>query len=157
MNESFLNTKAKLYFGNNRAKNLKLSKPEWYAPFFLTTDYAYAEDYADYGVYSIDLKHESQLNILNFKNSSEISKLKWPKILINQILTGKSDLNSIAYDLFLLAQDSNINNSKLMQITNSPEWKLVASYFKKKSHGLISTIPPTRSTWGSDKDHEFVL
>jgi hypothetical protein len=56
MNESSLNIKAKWYFGNNRTRNLRLSPPAWYAPFFLTTNYNYAENYSDYGVYAIDLK-----------------------------------------------------------------------------------------------------
>jgi hypothetical protein len=56
MNESTLNTKTKWYFGNNRSRNLRLSPPAWYAPFFLTTNYSYAENYSDYGVYAIDLK-----------------------------------------------------------------------------------------------------
>jgi hypothetical protein len=43
------------YFGNNRSKNLRIAKPEWYKPFFLTTSYKYAQDYADYGVYKIYL------------------------------------------------------------------------------------------------------
>lgn len=81
MNESRIELKQKWYFGNNRAKNLRLSPPQWYAPFFLTTDYDYAEIYSDYGVYSINLESESNLNILNFSKPSEVKKLKWPKIL----------------------------------------------------------------------------
>jgi hypothetical protein len=41
INESKLNN-TQWYFGNNRSKKLKLSWPQWYAPFFLTTDYNYA-------------------------------------------------------------------------------------------------------------------
>ena len=55
MNESSLDKMSNWYFGNNRAKNLRLSPPKWYAPFFLTTSYKYAEDYSDYGVYKIEL------------------------------------------------------------------------------------------------------
>ena len=43
VNESALDKKSTWYFGNNRAKNLKLSPPKWHSPFFLTTDYSYAE------------------------------------------------------------------------------------------------------------------
>lgn len=53
MTESKIDTSRVWYFGNNRTKNLRLSPPKWYAPFFLTTDYNYAREYADYGVYTI--------------------------------------------------------------------------------------------------------
>ena len=55
MNESSLDKMSNWYFGNNRAKNLRLSPPKWDAPFFLTTSYKYAEDYSDYSVYKIEL------------------------------------------------------------------------------------------------------
>lgn len=73
------------YFGNNHSPNLRLSKPQWYAPFFLTTNYAYAADYADYGVYMIDLSAEIQSNVLDFSNKREVSKLKWPKTVVDLI------------------------------------------------------------------------
>lgn len=43
ISESRIDTTKAWYFGNNRAKNLKLSPPKWHSPFFLTTDYSYAE------------------------------------------------------------------------------------------------------------------
>ena len=49
-NESRIDVNKIWYFGNNRAKNLKISPPQWYAPFFLTTNYSYAEEYSDYEV-----------------------------------------------------------------------------------------------------------
>ena len=82
---------------------MKLASPKWYAPFFLTTDYKYAEDYADYGVYTITLKNETKSKILDFDKDSDVKKLKWPKALIDDIRTGKSDLNGIAYDMYILA------------------------------------------------------
>lgn len=103
ISESYLDKKSIWYFGNNRAENLKLSPPKWYSPFFLTTDYDYAEEYSDYGVYTMSLKDEVGSKILDFSKSSDTKKLHWPKILIDKICTGKSDLNGIAYDMYLLA------------------------------------------------------
>ena len=55
LEESMVEAEETWYFGNNRSKNLKIAKPSWDAPFFLTTSYEYAEDYSDYGVYKIEL------------------------------------------------------------------------------------------------------
>ena len=101
--ESKIDTSKIWYFGNNRAKNLKLVPPKWYAPFFMTTDYSYAEDYADYGVYTITLKSEVKSKILDFSKDSDVKKLHWPKELIDEIRVGDSDLNGIAYDMYILA------------------------------------------------------
>ena len=60
------------YFGNNRAKDLKLSPPKWHSPFFLTTDYSYAVEYSDYGVYTITLKSEAKSKILDFDKDSDV-------------------------------------------------------------------------------------
>lgn len=76
------------YFGNNRSKNLRIVKPSWDAPFFLTTSYEYAQDYSDYGVYKLELSAEQDLNILDFKNAAEVQKLKWPNVLVSKILEG---------------------------------------------------------------------
>lgn len=103
ISESRLDKKSIWYFGNNRAENLRLSPPKWYAPFFLTTNYHYAEEYSDYGVYTITLKGEARSKILDFNKDSDVKKLKWPKELIDDIRTGKSDLNGIAYDMYILA------------------------------------------------------
>ena len=80
-----------------------MTKPSWNAPFFLTTSYEYAKEYSDYGVYKIELSNEKNLNILDFNNSAEVNKLKWPKIVVDKIREGKNDLNSIAYDMYILA------------------------------------------------------
>ena len=101
--ESHIDLAETWYFGNNRAKELKLSPPEWYAPFFLTTCFEYAKEYSDYGVYTIILNNEAKSKILDFNKGSDVKKLNWPKELIDEIRTGKSDLNSIAYDMYVLA------------------------------------------------------
>ena len=68
MNESKIDLTKKWYFGNNLSRNLRVTKPAWNKPFFLTTSYEYAEDYADYGVYEIELSNEARLDILDFRN-----------------------------------------------------------------------------------------
>lgn len=135
LNESKIDVSKKWYFGNNRSENLKLSRPAWYAPFFLTTNYQYAEDYADYGVYSIDLKPEVKSKILDFNSKAEVAKLKWPRCLVDKIQAGQNDLNSLAYDMYILAYNT---GNELMYIDDSTEWKKAASYFKSKSVGIFS-------------------
>lgn len=152
INESKLNN-TQWYFGNNRSKKLKLSQPQWYAPFFLTNDYNYAQDYSDYGVYLIDLKNESKINILDFSKQTEVNKLNWPKILIDTIKNGNNDLNSIAYDLYDLAYNDGQN---LTYINDSQQWKNCANYFKVKSTNIMSQFKPI-SIWGTEKDHQFLL
>lgn len=152
INESKLNN-TQWYFGNNRSKKLKLSQPQWYAPFFLTTDYNYAQDYSDYGVYLIDLKNESKINILDFSKITEVNKLNWPKILVDTIKNGNNDLNSIAYDLYDLAYNDGQN---LTYITDSQQWKNCANYFKVKSANIMSQFKSI-SIWGTEKDHQFLL
>ena len=152
INESKLNN-TQWYFGNNRSKKLKLSQPQWYAPFFLTTDYNYAQDYSDYGVYLIDLKNESKINILDFSKTTEVNKLNWPKALIDTIKNGNNDLNSIAYDLYDLAYNDGQN---LTYINDSQQWKNCANYFKVKSANIMSQFKPI-SIWGTEKDHQFLL
>lgn len=143
------------YFGNNRSKNLRLSPPHWSHPFFVSTDYGYAEEYSDYGVYQIDLKPEAQQSILDFSSSADIAKLHWPKRLVSQICLGKSDLNGIAYDLYALAFKK---NGKLYYIDNSPEWIKIAQLFKARSTSIFKQFDRSvSSTWGQDEDHRFLL
>lgn len=111
------------YFGNNRAKDLKLAPPKWHSPFFLTTDYSYAAEYSDYGVYTITLKGEAKSKILDFSKDSDVKKLKWPKKLIDEIRTGKSDLNAIAYDMYILC---GLGGGQLWRLSNGPTWRAIA-------------------------------
>ena len=141
------------YFGNNRANNLKLAPPKWYSPFFLTTDYNYAEEYSDYGVYTITLKSEAKSKILDFNKDSDVKKLKWPKKLIDEIRTGKSDLNAIAYDMYILC---GLGDGQLQRLSNGPTWRAIAHQFDQKSRNLQRQLPPNAS-WGQDKDHRFVI
>lgn len=55
------------------------------------------KNYADFGVYKIDLKDETELNVLDFSNQDETSKLGWPAALIDKVNEGRTDLNDIAY------------------------------------------------------------
>ena len=153
MNESSLDKKANWYFGNNRAKNLRLSPPKWDAPFFLTTSYKYAEDYSDYGVYKIELVDQRDLNILDFNNEEEVQKLGWPEVLVDKILEGKNDLNSLAYDLYLLASGS---TDDLMYIENTDEWLDAAIWFQDRSEDIFKLVK-SKGIWGSEKDHQFLL
>ena len=152
VNESSLDKKSTWYFGNNRAKNLKLAPPKWYAPFFMTTDYKYAEDYADYGVYTITLKSEVGSKILDFSKDSDVKKLHWPKELIDDIRTGKSDLNGIAYDMYILAGYGH------SQEVFDKSWHLSdAAYdFDVRSENIFDIVPK-HANWASEKDHRFVL
>lgn len=151
-NESSLDKKSVWYFGNNRAKNLKLAPPKWHSPFFLTTDYNYAEEYSDYGVYTITLKGEAKSKILDFNKDSDVKKLKWPKELIDDIRTGKSDLNGIAYDMYILAGHGH------SQEVFDKSWRLSdAAYdFDERSENIFDIVPK-HANWASEKDHRFVL
>ena len=153
MNESSLDKKANWYFGNNRAKNLRLSPPKWDAPFFLTTSYKYAEDYSDYGVYKIELANQRDLSILDFSNKEEVQKLGWPEVLVDKILEGKNDLNSLAYDLYLLASGS---TDDLMYIEDTDEWLDAAIWFQDRSEDIFKMVR-SKGIWGSEKDHQFLL
>ena len=140
------------YFGNNRANNLKLAPPKWHSPFFLTTDYSYAEEYSDYGVYTITLKGEAKTKILDFSKDSEVKKLKWPKNLIDEIRTGKSDLNAIAYDMYVLAGYSNSQ-----EVFNRYWYLSDAAYdFDVRSENIFDIVQKN-TTWASEKYHRFLL
>ena len=150
--ESSLDKTSILYFGNNRAKNLKLSPPKWYSPFFLTTDYSYAEEYSDYGVYTITLKGEAKSKILDFDKDSDVKKLKWPKELINDIRTGKSDLNGIAYDMYILA-----GHGHSQEVFDKSWYLSDAAYdFDVRSENIFDIVPK-HASWASEKDHRFIL
>ena len=152
MNESTLDIKSIWYFGNNRSPNLRVSKPKWYAPCFLTTSFEYAQDYSDYGVYKITLKSEAKSKILDFAKDSDVKKLKWPKELIDDIRTGKSDLNGIAYDMYILAGYGH------SQEVFDKSWRLSdAAYdFDERSESIFDIVPKNAS-WARDKYHRFLL
>ena len=154
IDESKIDVSKTWYFGNNRSKNLKISPPRWSSPFFLTTNIEYAEDYSDYGVYKIELKSEAQSRILDFNKSADAKKLKWPKVLIDKIREGKNDLNSIAYDMYILAYNT---GDQLMYIEDNAQWTQAVEYFKKKSKNIFVNVDITSSVWGSEKDHQFLL
>jgi len=132
---------------------LRLSKPEWYAPFFLTTDFKYAEDYSDYGVYTIQLKDEAKSKILDFSSDADVKKLGWPKKLIDEIRVGDSDLNGIAYDMYILAGHG---REHLWKLTRQPEMMDIAHEFDQRSKDILSIVPRNAS-WAREKDHRFVL
>ena len=140
------------YFGNNRANNLKLAPPKWYSPFFLTTDYSYAEEYSDYGVYTITLKSEAKSKILDFNKDSDVKKLHWPIELIDNIRTGNNDLNGIAYDMYVLAGYSNSQ-----EVFNRYWYLSDAAYdFDVRSENIFDIVQKN-TTWASEKYHRFLL
>lgn len=153
ISETILDKKSIWYFGNNRSPNLRLSQPKWDAPFFLTTNYKYAQEYSDYGVYTITLKDEIGSKILNFNSASDIKKLHWPKILIDKIRDGKNDLNSISYDMYILA---NQTGDELMYIQDSIEWRKASEFFKHRSSNIFK-LAKSNSIWKSERDHQFLL
>lgn len=153
LEESVVEAEETWYFGNNRSKNLKIAKPSWDAPFFLTTSYEYAEDYSDYGVYKIELVDQRDLNILDFNNEEEVQNLGWPEVLVDKILEGRSDLNSLAYDLYLLASGS---TDGLMYIEDTDEWLDAAIWFQDRSEDIFKLVR-SKGIWGSEKDHQFLL
>ena len=154
VNESSLDSSDIWYFGNNRSRNLRIVKPNWNTPFFLTTSYEYAKDYSDYGVYQIELRNERSLNILDFKKKQKVQQLHWPDIVVKAIQSGKTDLNSIAYDLYILAYGE--GKKQPTWIKDSEEWRLAAYYFRDKSLGILD-YAASESIWGSEEDHAFLL
>lgn len=153
LEESVVEAEETWYFGNNRSKNLKIAKPSWDAPFFLTTSYEYAEDYSDYGVYKIELIDQRDLNILDFNNKEEVQKLGWPEVLADKILEGGNDLNGLAYDLYLLASGS---TDGLIYIQGTDEWLDAAIWFQDRSEDIFKLVK-SKGIWGSEKDHQFLL
>lgn len=156
VDESKIDLSVPWYFGNNRSRNLRIVRPAWNKPFFLTTSYEYAENYSDYGVYKINLKNESELNILDFANQSEVARLNWPRILVQKIQNGQNDLNSLAYDLFILANSRQKPAHGLTYLEDTQEWRAAAELFKKKSVGILQQAARD-SLWGQVEDHSFVL
>ena len=154
LDESQIDASRIWYFGNNRSKNLRIVKPAWYKPFFLTTSYEYAKDYADYGVYKIELASQRSLSILDFNDANEVRKLNWPEIVVKTIQAGKNDLNSIAYDLYILAYGEGKKQPTWLE--DSEEWRLAAYYFRDKSLGILDYAAPG-SVWGSEEDHAFLM
>ena len=148
--ESKIDTDKTWYLGNNYKKNFKVVQPAWNKPFFLTTDIKYAKEYSDYGVYKVTLKDAITSEICDFSNSAEVKKLNWPIQLIKQINTGKTDLNSIAYDLYLVEHNE---TNKLYTIKNDVAWKKVITYFAKVK------MPPIKihSQWLDEKDYKYLL
>ena len=142
INESQINLKNKWYFGNNRSPNLRLFQPRWDVPFFLTTNYKYAQEYSDYGVYTIILKNEIDSKILDFNSPSDVKKLHWPKILIDKIRDGKNDLNSISYDMYILA---NQTGDELMYIQDNIEWRKASEFFKNRSSNIFKLAKLVKS------------
>ena len=151
--ESKLDVTKKWYFGNNRSKNLTLHMPAWNTPLFLTSNFNYAKEYADYGVYILTLDKTVNLNICDFNKKTDVSKLHWPKIVVDAIKNGRNDLNSIAYDMYILAYQT---NNRLMYIQNTVEWRNAALYFKNKSNDIFN-YANADSVWGSEQDHKFLL
>jgi len=82
-NEAKIDGKQVWYLGNNRKKDLRIVQPSWNHPFFLTTDFTYAEGYSDYGVWKVLLNDSMKSSILDFSKPSETKKLNWPKVLID--------------------------------------------------------------------------
>ena len=90
------------------------------------------------------------MKILDFSKNNETRQLKWPKILIDKIREGRNDLNSIAYDMYILAYST---GDALMYIEDNAQWTQAAEYFKKKSKNIFVNVDITSSVWGSEKDH----
>ena len=82
-----------------------------------------------------------------------MKKLHWPKKLVDEIQTGKSDLNSIAYDMCILAGYA---GGQLWRLSRGPQWEQIARDFNRRSHHIEETIP-ANSKWATEKDHRFIL
>lgn len=150
--ESTIDVNKIWYLGNNRNPNLRIVQPAWDFPFFLTDNIKYAEDYADYGIYKVILKGEINSNILDFDNDEDVSKLKWPALLISKIREGKNDLNSLAYDMYELA----FGSQNIMYIEKSNEWTKISDFFKKKVETRKS-IQHSKSHWADERDYSILL
>lgn len=149
--ESKIDVNKVWYLGNNQGPNLKLMKPDWSKPLFLTTDIDYAATYSDYGIWKVTLDKSVLNNILDFKNRSDVKKLNWPKLLIDKINKGDSDLNSIARDLYAMIN----GESDLYQIEDTPEWAAVAAEFDTKIED--STYVCKKSHWNDEPDYKVLI
>ena len=155
LSESDIDVSRPWYFGNNRSRNLRLVNPTWSSPFFLTRDFSYAKNYADFGVYKIDLKDETELNILDFSNQDETSKLGWPAALIDKVNEGRTDLNDLAYQLNVLAPHKRRPASgELHTLADTPEWRAIATAFREKAKILQKAA---RTHWGRTPDEKILL
>ena len=129
VSESEIDKSKTWYVGNNRSKNFSISPPVWWWPFYLTTDKDYADMYADYGIYIVTIQDD--LNILDFKNNSELNSLKLDRILSEWLKRPDYDLNYSLYELFRLAKDNNIDLTTLDAERRS-EWVKYANDFMKR-------------------------
>lgn len=145
------------YFGNNAGKNLKITRPAPNKPFFLTKNLEYAKNYSDYGVYKVTLYKSIENNICNFNNNADLKVLNWPKILIDQINSGNSDLNSIAVEMYNIVFDIKRKRqhkfASFIVHKNIHDWIDVINYFIKKK--LTHQFP--KSHWEEEKDYYFLL
>lgn len=99
------------------------------------------------------MKGEASASILDFNSAADVGKLRWPKLLIEEIQSGKHDLNSLAYDLYELSRG---NADELYAIEPSNEWKKVAMTFAVKAAKRRS-IAKARSHWADESDYAFLL
>ena len=152
LNESLTPNAVKWYHGANENEKFKLRRPAWNRPFFLTDDTEYAAEYSDYGIYEITIADDPEQNILDFDNAADVQKLGWPKVLVDKIQQGKSDLNAIAYDMWILINDP---AQKLLQIDDTVEWQAAAEYFDENQDDILPV--DSRSHWQDDKDNSYVL
>ena len=102
----------------------------------------------------MQLADQKELNILDFNNTNEARKLNWPEIVVKTIQTGKSDLNSIAYDLYVLAYGE--GKKQPTWIEDTEEWRLASYCFRDKSIGILD-YAASGSVWGSEEDHAFLM
>lgn len=152
LNESLIKNAITWYHGANEREQFKLRKPNWNRPFFLTNDISYANEYSDYGVYEIMIADAPRQDILDFDTDKDANKLGWPKVLIDKIRQGKSDLNAIAYDMWILVNDP---AQELLQIDDTIEWQAAAEWFEDNKDDILEVT--SRSHWQDDKDNQYVL
>lgn len=154
-NEAKVDGKKVWYLGNNRAKNLKIVQPSWDAPFFLTDNFSYAEDYSDYGVWKVILNDSVKNQLLDFAKDSDCKKLRWSPELINLIRSGEHDLNSIAYDLYMISRHQ-IDHLYVINKHSVGCWIDTASQFAEKTRTRKSRAK-AHSHWADEPDYDFLL
>lgn len=152
LNESLTPNAVTWYHGANENEKFKLRRPAWNRPFFLTDDIEYAAEYSDYGVYAITITDDPEQNILDFDNAADVQKLGWPQVVIDKIRQGKSDLNAIAYDMWILVNDP---AQELLQIDDTVEWQAAAEWFEDNKDDILKVT--SRSHWQDDRDNQYVL